>query len=33
MITRLEELDEHGGCVMENIMVMDFDDAQGNGQA
>jgi len=31
MIERLEELDEHGVEKLDDIMVMDFDDAQGNG--
>jgi hypothetical protein len=31
MIARLEELDEHGVEKLDEIMVMDFDDAQGNG--
>lgn len=33
MISRLEELDDHGKEKLDDIMVMDFDDAQGNGQA
>ncbi len=33
MINRLGELDEHGAEKLDEVMVMDFDDAQGNGQA
>jgi hypothetical protein len=33
MINRLEHLDNYGGENLEEIMVMDFDDTQGNGQA
>jgi hypothetical protein len=33
MINRLDELDDHGVEKLDEIMVMDFDDAQGNGQA
>jgi hypothetical protein len=33
MMTRLDELDVHGGENLDKIMVMDFDDANGSGQA
>ena len=33
MITRLEELNDHGSDNLQKIMTMDFDDANGAGQA
>jgi dynein heavy chain, axonemal len=33
MLTRLGELDDHGTEKLDEVMVMDFDDSQGNGQA
>ena len=33
MITRLEELNDHGSDNLQKIMTMDFDDANGGGQA